>query len=170
MNTAQLMCILNCDNALKCIEKNVLAADQLPKMQLHRFPCAYIVNTDPSNMRGKHWVAFYFNENKNGEFFDSYGHSPGHYNRTFLDFLQRNGRKYLYNHKMLQSVHSELCGQFCIFYLMHKVRGYSMQEIISRLSFEYNDNYVYEFINGAFYMCFSSSVYCTVKQICQSLL
>ena len=83
MNTSQLLCVLNCDTFLKYIERCVLAADQLPKASLQYFPSAFIVNTDISSMEGKHWVAFYFDEYKNGDFFGSYGKSSQSYKRDF---------------------------------------------------------------------------------------
>ena len=79
---------LNILNFLKYIERGVLAADQLPKASLQQFPSAFIVNTDISSMEGKHWMAFYFDEYKHGELFDSYGKSPQSYNQAFLNFLQ----------------------------------------------------------------------------------
>ena len=93
MNTSQLLCVLNCDTFLKYIERNVLAADQLSKASLQHFPSAFIVNTDISSMEGKHWVAFYFDEYKNGEIFDSYGKSAQSYKQAFLNFLTQNAHK-----------------------------------------------------------------------------
>lgn len=124
MNTFQLNCVLNCDHVLKHMAKDVLAADQLPKAQLRQFPSAYIVNTEPSNMEGKHWVAFYFDSNGNGEFFDSYGNSPQSYNRTFLTFVLQNASKYRYNDIKLQNDDSDVCGQYCVYFLLFKARGW----------------------------------------------
>ena len=39
---------------------------------------------------GTHWIAIYFNEQMKGEFFDSYGKHPIHYDKHFLDFMNRN--------------------------------------------------------------------------------
>ena len=69
MNTFQLECVLKCDRFLNASNKGVLAADQLPKSSLTQFPSAFIVNTDSSRSEGEHWVAFYFDKNKNGFFF-----------------------------------------------------------------------------------------------------
>ena len=169
MNTHQLICALNCDIDLKRMERGVLAADQLPKIPLSRFPSAYIVNTDPSHMQGKHWVAFYFDEKKEGEFFDSYGNSPHSYNRTFLNFLLQNSDQYQYNDRKLQNEYSNVCGQYCVYYLMYKSKGFSMNEIVNSLSFDHSDQYVYDFVKNVFFTCFSSQILCTDNQNCNSL-
>ena len=39
---------------------------------------------------GTHWIAIYFNEQMKGEFFDSYRKHPIHYDKHFLDFMNRN--------------------------------------------------------------------------------
>lgn len=152
MNTSQLTCVLNCDSFLKHVERGVLAVDQLQKASIQQYPSAYIVNTDPSSKRGNHWIAFYFDANKNGEFFDSYGNSPRSYSQTFLNFLLQNADKYQYNDRKLQSDHSTVCGQFSAYYLMFKARGYSMQEIVDSLSFDNSDHYVYDLFKNVFYM------------------
>lgn len=170
MNTSQLECVLNCDHYLKYLNKAVLAANQLPKLPLRQFPSAFIVNTDISSAEGEHWVAFYFDEHKNGEFFDSYGQSPQSYNLSFSNFLVQNAQKYCYNDKKLQSNHSDVCGQYCIYFLLFKARGNSMQQIVNSLLFDYNDQYVYEFIKDVFFMCFSSKMsMCDKKQTCKPL-
>lgn len=170
MNTSQLTCALNCDIYLKFVDKYVLAADQLPKISIRQFPCVFIVNTDSSTEPGKHWVAFYFDEYKNGEFFDSYGNTPQSYNRRFLNFLRQNALSYRYNDKKLQNDYSDVCGQYCVYFLMFRARKYSMQRIVGNLSFEYNDQYVYDMIKDVFYMCFSSQITCTDNQSCKPLI
>ena len=171
MNTSQLLCVLNCNTFLKYIERNVLAADQLPKASLQHFPSAFIVNTDISSMEGKHWVAFYFDEYKNGEFFDSYGKPPQSYKQAFLNFLTKNAHKYQFNDKKLQNDRSTVCGEYLVLYLLCKARGYTMREIVDRLSFNHSDQYVYDLIKNIFYMCFSSpQTICTNNQNCKPLI
>ena len=55
--------------------KNVLPKDKLPK-KISQFPSAYILNTDSSDQRGKHWVVCDFESPNYAEFFDSYGNHP----------------------------------------------------------------------------------------------
>ena len=63
-------------------------ADQL-KIQRGRF---FISNTDTSQGRGEHWVAFYIPKRGPFEFFDSLGHMAKDYGVGFEKILKR---KYL---------------------------------------------------------------------------
>ena len=125
----------------------VFAEDTLPR-KIHSYPCGYIVNTDPISKPGKHWVAFYFQSSHEGEFFDSYGRAPVNYSRQFVNFLNRNSSAWNSNHKELQSLFSTVCGEYCIFYLMHRSRGVSMNTIVNLFSSDkhLNDEKVYGFI------------------------
>lgn len=91
----------------------VYAADKLP----HRISpsTAIVVNTEPHNEDGEHWVAFYLNGKGVIEYFDSYGQPP--YLPFYQGFLRRNARRYLYNEHRLQSDTSQVCGHYCLVYL-----------------------------------------------------
>src|SRR5438128_1093615 len=62
----------------------VFALDEQPSTddlsELKKYPVAYIINSDPSNKPGQHWLAVY-KESQDGalEFFDSYGQHPSNY-------------------------------------------------------------------------------------------
>ena len=100
------------------------------KILSNRYPCGLVVNTDPSDEPGTHWVAFYFPSKGKGEFFDSYGHPPDYYNSSFKNFLERHSREWSFNNRKLQSVWSDVCGQYCIFYLIHRAPEKSMKKIV----------------------------------------
>ena len=123
MNTLQLKRALERDTFTKKIFGGVFAADELPKT-FDTFPYGFVANTDPSTEPGTHWVAFYFPSHDKGEFFDSYGYPPEHYGLESYDIETWNKYK-------LQSSWSNVCGQYCIFYLYHKSRGYSMSKIVN---------------------------------------
>ena len=65
-----------------------------------------------SKLPGTHRIAIYFNEQMKGEFFYYYGKHPIHYNKHFLDFLNRNGVQWEHNKIQLQSAFSSVCGQY----------------------------------------------------------
>ena len=99
----------------------VYAADCLP----HRISpyTALVVNTDPHNETGTHWVVFYLDENYSDgrgmiEYFDSYGQPP--HLHSYQGFLRRNARRYLYNEVCLQSLDSQVCGHYCLLYLYYR--------------------------------------------------
>ena len=77
MNTQQIDSLLKRDPFSKKIFKKVCALDQIEQPTS---PSAYVINSDPSNKPGEHWVAVYFDKNGKGEYFDSYGLPP-----SFLD-------------------------------------------------------------------------------------
>ena len=66
--------------------KTVSPSDRLPH-GIRTKPRGYILNTDPSNKRGSHWVAMYLMEHGKGEYWDSYGEAPGLYTQNFTQFL-----------------------------------------------------------------------------------
>ena len=89
-----------------------------------------VANTDPSNKPGTHWAAFYFPSAEKGEFFDSYGQSPDYYNNLLKRFLDTHSSEWSFNNRKLQSAWSDVCGQYCIFYLSHRARGDNIKRII----------------------------------------
>jgi hypothetical protein len=102
-------------------------ANKLPQT-IDRYPCGFVANTDPSSGLGTHWVAFYFPSEEKGELFDSYGNAPEYNRKSFGDFLKSS--EWDFNRRKLQSARSDVCGQYCIFYLSHRVRGQSMSNIV----------------------------------------
>ena len=58
--------------------------------------------------RREHWIAVYFDENKRGEFMDSYGLNPEFYN--FDSFMNENETMWSCNSKPIQHPLSAVCG------------------------------------------------------------
>ena len=143
MNTTQLERVMGSDPFGKQQFRGVYAADQLPR-KVTQYPSAYIANTDPASMPGTHWVAFYFINKEKSEFFDSYGNPPDFYGKNFEQFLKNNSSHWTFNHKTLQSLTSKVCGQFCLFYLLHRCRRISNSNITSwfRKDRHWNDRIV----------------------------
>ena len=133
MNTSQIKTALESDSTLCEKFCGVFPADHLPQ-KLNAYPCGFVANTDPSSQPGTHWVAFYFPSKEKGEFFDSYGQSPRRYRKSFEDFLQEHSHEWEFNTQKLQSSWSNVCGQYCIFYLSHRARGHGMKKIVQLFS------------------------------------
>lgn len=163
MNNYQLQCIIDCDVKMKKNVVGVFPADRIPKRHSTN-PYGMIVNTDPHHLPGRHWVAFFIN-NDHLEAFDSYGHSPGLYSINLMQFMQRF-RRVTINTKELQDSKTNVCGQFCLYYLMCRCRGYSMSDIVNTFSNDLalNDQFVYTFINDRYYCCMHH--FATYCQIC----
>jgi hypothetical protein len=65
---------------------DVLPSDCLP-LETRKTPRGYILNTDPSDKPGSHWVAMYLTEDGEREFWDSYGQAPGFYSQNFTQIF-----------------------------------------------------------------------------------
>lgn len=105
------------------------ASDHLPTIQ-NEGKNHYIVNFDPSNEPGSHWIAIILNKNRPSEYFDSYGFPPPKH-LPFEEFMQGN---FIFNTVELQSPLTTVCGQYCMHFLMQRARGYNMRDIVSDFS------------------------------------
>lgn len=112
MNTDELARYLG--QALPRIFTYVCAEDELPT--IHRRPAALIINTEPSSSDGEHWVAVFIGRDRSSEYFDSRGLAPEPPVRRFL--LRESPEGYKYNTRRLQSILTNLCGAFCIDFLV----------------------------------------------------
>jgi hypothetical protein len=55
-----------------------------------RKPKGFILNTDPSNKPGTHWIAMFLATDGKGEFWDSYREAIGFYSQAFTRFLEEH--------------------------------------------------------------------------------
>ena len=151
MNTSQITHALEQDPITSQKFCGVFSSNNLPQT-IDKYPCGFVANTDPSNEPGKHWVAFYFTSEKRGEFFDSYGQPPDYYKMSFKRFLDKQSDEWDFNQRKLQSAWTDVCGQYCIFYLSHRARGLSMNKIVQLFSSNtmLNDKNVSQFVKTHF--------------------
>ena len=123
MDTRQLDRAAKSDGLLRQYFGGVFAVDRLPTRAEH---LAYIVNLDNADKPGSHWVAVFFSSDRqNVDYFDSYGSPPN--NVHLIRFLKRNSVFKHYNEHALQSPCSTVCGQFTLFFLWHRIRGFPMK-------------------------------------------
>lgn len=148
MDTIQLAQILSSDPQAAQIFYGVRPCNHLPS-HVNKVPSCMIVNSDPSWKSGAHWLAIYIDENRNVEFFDSYGRDPETY-RLIFDFLKRHGETWKLNKRQLQGHLSSTCGQFCLYFLLWRSRGISFEKILSSFgnSLDANDILVTAFVNS----------------------
>ena len=111
-----------------CFKPNfvgVFAANEIQSLKVKRFPSFLIVNTSDSNFSYGHWIALMITRTKI-EIFDSLGGRPenwGNYPENILRFLIH----YSFSHNFvispqLQSIDSQLCGIYCIYYILFRRR------------------------------------------------
>lgn len=131
---------LDLTKCLKKIARNkytygVFPCDKLPNNL--RKPALIVANTHPSFKPGEHWVAFYFDEQGQAEYFDSYGMRPT--NKYFKKFLNRNCVKYGFNRQRIQSDFTSVCGNYCCIFLYNKAKGISLTKMLNQFD---KQNYV----------------------------
>lgn len=150
--------------------QGVLASNHLPAT-IKRLPACFVINTDPSWKAGSHWLALYFDKNGNAEFFDSYGKELKNY--PFLyDFVHRHTFNCKQHNFQLQGSFSSTCGQFCIYFLLWRVRGITYEQILRSFhkSSDANDIIVVSFVNTFSKKCTKIvDVDYVINQICKSL-
>ena len=74
-----------------------------------------------------------------------------------------------FNTRKLQSVWSAVCGQYCIFYLSHRVRGHSMNKMVQLFTNNtlLNDTKVSQFVTNNFNV--KDSTVNDTNQFCKKL-
>lgn len=152
MDTCQLLNSVNQDEIMSKNFLGVFPRDMIPSTIENG---SLIANTDSSEEKGTHWVAMY-KENNICDFFDSYGRPP------FKNNLK--GVKYNFNHIKLQSNNSQVCGQFCLYFLYYRSRGVNIMDIAESLKSD-GDYIVKEFVETNFEKCDKEAGLC-----CQSIL
>ena len=135
MNTYQIEYYLKKDPLARRIFKKACPRDQLQTVE---YPSAYVVNSHTSTKPGEHWLAVFFDKQGRGEFFDSYGLHPDF--NGFTDLMNQNSNEWIYNSKTVQSLFSIECGNFCIYHILFRCRGFSMRTIVSHFSSNLTEN------------------------------
>lgn len=151
MNTSQLLCAIRENRCLSFVADTVYSADTLP-VSVNTFPSAFICNTDPMHLPGKHWIVFWFQDSYHSECYDSLGQLPGAYNLNFDSFLQRNTEICLYNNEPTQKAGTDTCGYHVLFYLLMKCRSLSLIKIVEQLKqCDSSDKFVVDYVTHHFW-------------------
>ena len=114
-----------------------------------------IVNTDPHNKPGTHWIALY-KKGKTLNFFDSFGREMQEFAEPFASIMDdfASGCKVKSNKRQYQNVLSDTCGRWTLYYILSKLCG------VEVMDFPHHDTYeneielarrfkrIYEMINN----------------------
>ena len=133
---------------LRPVWGGVFPADRLPA-KIQSYPRAFIVNTDPHDKPGTHWIAMYFPDKTTSEFFDSYGMPPSFYSPYFIEILGRYPSQKR-NQEDFQQMFSDVCGDYALMYVYRRAKGDSMEDIADRTftsSQRLNDRLVKEYVD-----------------------
>ena len=111
----------------------------LDRLEKPTFPSAYVINSDPSNKPGEHWVAVYFDKRGRGEFLDSYGLSPLLVGlKSYMDTHSLSG--WIYNSKTLQAYFSSFCNHYCVYFISFRCRSAPLHAIVSDFTSNLTEN------------------------------
>lgn len=87
-----------------------------------------ISNTQTNDQPGEHWVTFYFPRDEPCEFVDSLVRLPEHYRVGFEKLLDK---PYYTSMDQIQDSKSDVCGLYCIYYVICRYGGTSMKDLLS---------------------------------------
>lgn len=129
----------------------VCAKDELSDIIGHRK--AYIINTDPSNKPGEHWVCIYYLGNS-AFYFDSFG-IQNNIESEIKNFLSHTCHTWCRNRNSFQAEDSELCGVYCLFVLHILYNGYNVKSLnqIFNAQPKLNDAKVFKWFTTLFAEC-----------------
>lgn len=161
MNTKQLYYALISNKITKDKFDGIYSRDTLQDIVVK--PEFIICNTDYSYNPGKHWVAYYFDEKGNAEFFDSLGKPMKYYGKEFVLFARIFAKKIKETKIRTQPKNSTLCGIYCLFYIYYRCQGYSLDKIVNFLLKPYSK--IVKIVNKVFKLCPNSK--CALLQKCK---
>lgn len=103
-----------------------------------------IINLDPSDLPGSHWVTVCLYKTSSGdkvlEYFDSYGSLPP-------EFETPRGWNLRYSLVPLQSVFSTTCGHYCVFFTDLRLLGVKFETILRELTNVSDpDEFVFDYV------------------------
>ena len=98
-------------------------------------PQGYIVNTDPHDQPGQHWLAVWTDQNV-CEVLDSYALPLETYEQAtpLREWIVKHWKYVVTNGKSLQAISSKSCGDYALLYLKAKARGRTLQEVLNDFS------------------------------------
>ena len=138
LNNLQLDHLAGSHPKLARVFYGTVPCDRLPRTLSQERPTAYIVDTDPHDEPGRHWITIW-TEGNVSEVMDSYGLSLEVYGTTdpMMEWLNRHFKYQMHNGQSLQSLFSQSCGDYALMYLIDRAEGRSMQHFLNR--FRRND-------------------------------
>jgi hypothetical protein len=141
MNELQINKILRRHPRTRGVFIRCAPADKIPITDY--YPYAAVLNTDKSSRSGQHWVAVYVPSKDVVEYFDSYGDLPNEDIASYLCRYPEVKRSI----QPLQSLFSNVCGQFCIYFVIQRCLGRRYEDIIRLLRrLKDPDKYVAQYV------------------------
>ena len=159
MNTKQIWQALTNDVNTEKYFDGVFSYDTLKNIKQR--PRLIVCNTDPSYKKGEHWILFFFNSDNSVDFFDSLGNEPSYYGDEFVKIIAKFSNYYYVGNNPIQSVNSNLCGFYCLWYAYWKCKNkLKMEKLINKIP---KNKLVKPFVEKVFHYCKMSD--CKLLQI-----
>lgn len=134
-------------------------ANRIP--EINKFPASIVINLDTDANKGSHWVAAYIENKETIKYFDSFGplnclypiteNTIKFYNFCFTypnseiyDFLNKF-KSITINKSIYQSILSENCGYFSIYFIYMMSIGFTFEKIMNILDKQIDCNYFVKF-------------------------
>ena len=119
-----------------------MACDRLPKTPDKKTPKGYIVNMDPHDQPGQHWLALGTYQNV-CEVLDSYALPLERYEQATMlrEWVVRHWKYVVTKGKSFQAVNSKSCSDYTLLYLKAEAHGCTLQEFL-------NDFSVYDYVSN----------------------
>lgn len=110
----------------------VVAADDLhaATKNCRSYPYAVIANCDSKHEAGSHWISFFVLSPTSYEFYDSYGYTLDKYTKN----QRPAGKLVAENCVSLQDANSDLCGGYCLHFLLHRCKGVTYGNYLRQFS------------------------------------
>lgn len=133
LNNVQLDLPVKSQPSLKPYFYGTLPCDRLPNQPDKKGPVGYIVKTDPQGQPGRHWIALW-TQNNVCEIMDSYALPLETYltTRPLQEWLDRHWKYVMHNGQSLQSLYSQSCGDYALFFLIDRSQGQTMNTFLNR--------------------------------------
>lgn len=147
--------------------KGAFAINQLPFVYTLTRPFAFIVNTDPWPLEGKHWIALFCKERSVVEYFDTAAKPPPD---LLWDKLQPNS--IVCNTQRLQHDCTSVCGEYCLLFLYARLKRISFRDFLSCFDNSnrlLNDKKAYEIVQQYFDILPHTRPYSVVDSVCVQL-
>lgn len=129
MNTLEIDKCLKTNKNTKKIYKETFASNEFP-LKKFRKKVLFVLNTQPSWMKGEHWVVIYINK-KNLEFFDSAGRDLSDFPSFKKILIFYSDKKILSNKIQIQTFSSDICGEISCLFCLAKSRNLKIKEFVN---------------------------------------
>jgi hypothetical protein len=111
-------------------------SDGLPEPKSIQYPSAFIVNLDPHQFKGSHWIAIHVKRmNEEACYFDSLALPI---NEMINDSFLKKFPSVRRNAKAYQSPLNDTCAHHCISYIYFSSIGYDFNQYLKLLDTKYN--------------------------------